>query len=117
MAKPLARVHNKQLLPLANYQQFSYINCVSSHVPVWRLKRTLTIVCSGRPTVSCKYLATTVFKANLTKFCSPQPNGSTRRLSRFGGDAISPIQSKMKNLVYMLKHWIIASYITTHIYQ
>jgi len=64
-------------------------------LPVWRLKQTLIAECSGNPSVSCRYLATTVFSANLTRFCSPQPDGSMRRLVRLGGDAMSPKTSSI----------------------
>ena len=72
--------------------------CYHCNSPVCRLKRTLTAVCSGRPTVRCKYLATTVFNANLTRFCSPQPDGSIKRLSSFGGEAISPNMYSMNKV-------------------
>ena len=61
------------------------------HSPVRILCLILTAIWSESCPVFCRYIATTQLRPVLTIFCSPQPYGSTRSLSRLGGDIMSPV--------------------------
>ena len=67
------------------------MNILVHYSPAIRVCRILTAIWSVSCPVLCRYNANTQLRPVLTKFCSPQPYGSTRSLSRSKGDIMSPV--------------------------